>query len=113
MDSASDTSNPKHEEFEHKEALLIVQVMRAKVALHQSEKHLAQAQLDGTTALGNLHKCCVVEMQRRFDIAESQLGSIHNSIQMNGGTLCNGSLPKCHNQDSTSIINPEPGMHFH
>ena len=115
MDSASDTSDPKRKEFEHKEVLLIVQVVRAKAALHRSEKHLVRAQLDETTALGNLHKCHVVEMQRRFNIAESQLGSIHNSIRRNRGTLCNGSLPKRCCQDSTSsiIINPEPGMHFH
>ena len=63
-------------------------------------------QLDESTACGTLYKYCVVEMQRRFDMAESHVGSIHNFIRTNGGILCEGSLHKHHRrQGSISSIN--------
>lgn len=102
----TDASDPKREEFKHQEALLLLEVMRAKSAVCQSERNLAQMQLDESTTRGTLYKYRVAEMQRRFNMAESHIGSIRNSIQTNRGILCEGSLHKCHRcQASISSIN--------
>ena len=114
----SDASDPEREEFEHQEALLLVGVVRAQSAIRRYEKNLAQAQLDETMVLGTLYKCHITEMQRRFDMAESHLRSICNSIQMNGGILCEGSLllHKHRRQSSASSISidhdPQASMCF-
>ncbi|KAF8433354.1 hypothetical protein L210DRAFT_3507106 [Boletus edulis BED1] len=99
-----DTSDPEREEFERQEALLVVKVARVQLAVRRSEKDLVRAQLDETTVLDTLHKCRLAEMERRFDMAESHLGSIRNSIRTNGGILCERSLHKHRRQDSTSSI---------
>jgi len=108
----SDTSDPKHNNYKCKEALQLVEVARAQSAVCRYEKELAHAQLKHSAALSNLYRCHSWEMQRRFDIAESHLGSVRNSIQMNRGTLCKSSLPMCRHQDSTSSIDQDTGMYF-
>ncbi|KAF8417607.1 hypothetical protein L210DRAFT_879263 [Boletus edulis BED1] len=107
----NDTSDPEREEFERQEALLVVEVARVQLAVRRSEKDLVRAQLDETAVLDTLHKCRLAEMERRFDMAESHLGSIRNSIRTNGGILCERSLHKHRRQDSTSsiIIDHDPG----
>ena len=66
-------------------------------------------QLEHSFALSRLYRCHSQEMHRKCDITEFHLGSVHNSIQMNEGTLCMSFLSKHHHQDSTSSIDHDTG----
>ncbi|KAI9574125.1 hypothetical protein HD554DRAFT_2044737 [Boletus coccyginus] len=78
--NTSNASNPKCKEFKHQEALLLFEVTRTDSAVCQSERNLAQMQLDKSTVCSTLYKYHVAGMQRRFNMAKSHVGSIHNSI---------------------------------
>ncbi|KAG9313084.1 hypothetical protein JVU11DRAFT_6527 [Chiua virens] len=110
-------SNPldiECDEYQAQNAMLLLDVAQAKSTMRRCEMELAQAQLDESTALSRLYKCRVNKMKRMFNVTESHLGSICNSIRTNGGILCQSTLPKQHHQDSSSSrFDSDSGMCHH
>ncbi|KAG9307891.1 hypothetical protein JVU11DRAFT_13041 [Chiua virens] len=110
----SDPPDVECDEYQAQNAMLLLDVARAKSTVRCCKMELAQAQLDKSAALGRLYKCHINEMKRMFNVAESHLGSVHNSIRTNGGILCQFTLPKWHRQDSpSSRFDSNSGMCHH
>ncbi|KAF8553696.1 hypothetical protein OG21DRAFT_1509809 [Imleria badia] len=81
-------------EFQQKEALLFLNITRARGNVRKLEQKLAQAKWDETNTTAKLYKIQAEEAERRSDAAEARVGTIRNSIRMTGGTLCDTSIQK-------------------
>ncbi|KAI6012967.1 hypothetical protein EDC04DRAFT_2609439 [Pisolithus marmoratus] len=87
----SDPVNVDDEEFDQEEAFLLLEVVRAQATVHCLERQLMDAKIDENVALGSLYKCWARELDRRLENAKAELGCIHNSIWMSGGSSINAS----------------------
>ena len=83
-----------YEEFDQKEAHLLLNVVRTQATVCHLERQLVDAKIDENVALGNLYKCRARESEKRLENAEAELGCVRNSIRMSGGKLCDDSVHK-------------------
>ncbi|KAG6371387.1 hypothetical protein JVT61DRAFT_9603 [Boletus reticuloceps] len=90
-------------EFQQKEALLFLDIARARGNVWKLEQKLTQAKWDETNTTAKLYKIQAEEAERRSDVAEVRVGTICNSIRMTGGTLCDTSIQKCGRISEDSI----------
>ncbi|KAF8122217.1 hypothetical protein EV363DRAFT_1405182 [Boletus edulis] len=94
FDDDEDDGDDGRLEFEQKEALLFLDMARARGNVRKLEQKLAQAKWDEINITGKLYKLQAEEAERRSDAADVRVGVIRNSIRMTGGTLCDTSVQK-------------------
>ena len=83
---------------------MFVEMARAQSAVQRLEKELAAAQVQESTIRLSFFKCRSREMERRSELAHTELGALWNSIRTSGGSLYKTSLPKRRRQDSIESI---------
>ncbi|KAG6369420.1 hypothetical protein JVT61DRAFT_14903 [Boletus reticuloceps] len=98
------------EDFEQQEALLYLEVARARGDVRKLEQKLAQARWDKVNVTSRLYKLQAVEAEKRSNAAERRIGTIHNSIRMAGGSLYNTAQKRRRTSDSDDSIIIYVGM---
>ncbi|KAI5981668.1 hypothetical protein EDD15DRAFT_2203705 [Pisolithus albus] len=88
----SDPADIDNEEFDQKEAFLLLDVVRAQAVVRRLERQLMDAKIDENVALGSLYRCRAQESERRLEDAEAEFGCIRNSIRMSGGSSTDASI---------------------
>lgn len=94
MDSFDDGDDDLRVEFEQQEALLFLEIARARNDVRKLEQKLSQARLEEVHTTGKLYQLQAEEADRRMDAAEERVGAIRNSIRMTGGNVCDMSVQK-------------------
>lgn len=89
-----DDDDDERVEFEQHEALLFLEIARARSDVRKLEQKLAQAKCNEINTTGKLYKLQADEANRRMDAAETKVGVIRNSIRMKGGSLVDMSIQK-------------------
>ncbi|KAF8424758.1 hypothetical protein L210DRAFT_3653417 [Boletus edulis BED1] len=81
------TTSDSEDDSERDEARLLLRIVRAQHHAHQLEQDVISAQLAENTAIGDLFKFWVEQVQKKLDATEYDLGYLRNEIRKSGISL--------------------------
>ncbi|KAF8126604.1 hypothetical protein EV363DRAFT_1401755 [Boletus edulis] len=100
---SSVTTSDSEDDSERDEARLLLRIVRAQRHARQLEHDVFSAQLAENTAIGDLFKFRVEQVQKKLDATEYDLGYLRNEIHKSGISLAD--LPSAHKRRRLSNEN--------